>query len=743
MISMPTLYLMSIVIAFGVLLFVMTFMSEKANGAFMLLMFSLVVATFGYYRLSIAKTVEEAILAKQLTYFDGTLVSFVMLLCIMRICNLKIPKWLPFCGILYSGIIFALAMTIGRNDLFYRDISITFENGLTIFHKQNGPLHLPFTIGLMVNMALVVVVVVYSFFKRNEVSYIHSILMGLLVLATSMTYFLERAFHAQMEYLPFAYNVSEICLAILILRIDKYEISNDILSAIERLGEHGYVVLDNKKRYVGHDETSIFFFPELKRAEIDRYITEPFLQSEFIALLDELDNGISNPRYYEREGRILKCSARHFSYGFITEKEGYLIEILDDTDNQNIVKVLNKYNDDLKAAVAAAEVANEAKSNFLSKMSHEIRTPINAINGMTEMILRESKQKEVLEYANDVKSSSNMLLALVNDVLDFSKIEAGKMELNIVKYCLSNVTHDVEIMMSSRAQDKGLTFNVNIDPNTPCNLIGDDMRIKQILVNLLSNAVKYTDKGTVTFSVGFERISDDEIQLIAFVKDTGRGIKPESLPVLFDSFKRLDEMKNVGIEGTGLGLSITKQFVELMKGEVSVTSTYGEGSEFIVKIPQRTDGSATFGDYEEKQSVSVKAVEEQFTLPGFEVLVVDDTKMNLKVFSALLKKTEIQVDTASSGAEAIEKCHAKKYHMIFMDHMMPEMDGIECFDFLRSDEENLNRNTPVIMLTANAIAGMREMYLSHGFTDYIAKPFQIAELTRVILEHKPADFVMQ
>lgn len=702
----------------------------------MMLLFSLVVATFGYYRLSISQTLEEAILSRRLTFFDGTLASFVMLLCIMRICNLRIPKWFSSLGILYSGIVFGLANTMGVSDIFYYDISISFENGMTVFHKQNGPAHMVFTAGLLVNMTLVIAVVIYSFFRRNEVSYIHSIIMGVLVLATALTYFLERAFHSPIEYLPFAYNISEIFLAMLILRIDKYEISNDILSAIERLGEHGYIVLDNKKQYVGRDETSIRFFPELKKVEIDRPVTEPFLRSEFLALAEELDEDKMESRYYEREGRILKCSARHFSYGFIREKVGYVIEILDDTEYQNHVKVLNKYNANLEEAVEAAKVANEAKSNFLSKMSHEIRTPINAINGMTEMILRESNQKEVLDYANDVKSSSNMLLALVNDVLDFSKIEAGKMELNIVNYRLNNVIHDVDIMLRSRAEGKGLAFVMKVDLSTPCDLVGDDMRIKQVLVNIVSNAVKYTDKGKVSISVGHERISDDEINLIVSVADTGRGIKKESLPVLFDSFKRLDEDNNVGIEGTGLGLSITKQFVELMGGTVDVTSTYGEGSEFVVKIPQRIVGIATLGDYENKQTIITKQYDEQFLLPGFKILVVDDTKMNLKVFSSLLKKTQIEVDTASSGAEAIEKCHNNEYNMIFMDHMMPEMDGIQCYEALLKDDANLNKKVPVVMLTANAISGMREMYLEHGFADYIAKPFQMAELTRVILEHK-------
>lgn len=736
MISVPTMYLISFAVSFLVLVFVMTFMSEKANGTFMLLLFALVAATFGYYRISISQTVEEAILARRLTFFDGTLTSFLMLLCIMRICGLKIPKWFSTLGILYSGIVFALTNTMGTSDLFYSDISISVENGVTWFHKQNGPAHSVLTIGLIVNMILVIAVVAYSFFKRNEVSYIHSIIMGLLVMVTALTYFLERAFHSQMEYLPFAYNVAELCLAVLILRIDKYEISNDILSAIERLGEHGYIVLDNKMKYVGRDETSIYFFPELKKAEIDRSITEPFLKAEFIELAKELDENKMEPRYYEREGRILKCSARHFSYGFLHNCTGYLIEILDDTENQNHVKVLNKYNTDLEAAVEAAKVANEAKSDFLSNMSHEIRTPINAINGLTEMILRESNQLEVLEYAHDVKSSSNMLLALVNDVLDFSKIEAGKMELNIINYSLKNVIHDVDIMMRARAEAKGLVFELKKDLSTPCNLDGDEFRIKQVLVNLVSNAVKYTDKGSVTISVSHNKINDDEIELVVSVKDTGRGIKEESLPYLFDSFKRLDEVKNVGIEGTGLGLSITKQLIGLMGGSIDVISVYTEGSEFIVKIPQRVIDSTTLGDLENKQEEVVKKYTEQFILPGFKVLVVDDTPMNLKVFSALFKKTQMDIDTASSGAEAIEKCHNKEYDMIFMDHMMPEMDGIQCYDELLKDDANLNKNVPVIMLTANAVAGTREKYLEHGFADYVAKPFRMEEVIQVIMEHK-------
>ncbi len=739
MASIGTLYLISLIIAFSVLAFALTFMTNKENGSFLVLLFVIVVVVFGYYKLSTAQTLEEAIAAKQITYFDGTFTSFIMLTVIMRICKMKVPKWFVLFSILYSGLVFALPLSIGKSDLYFKNPHIEFINGVTVLQKENGPGHAVFTIGLAFYMLMIAAVIIRTFFMRYAVSYIHSIIMGALVLIDIATYFLERAFHLNVELLPFAYILTEIFLIIIMVRTDRYEISNDILSAIERLGEHGYVVFDNKLRFIGRDETAKHFFPELMKLEIDRPVKDLFVQNEFVALAKELDSGNMTPRYYYREDRVLKCTAQKYTYGYILKREGYLIEVLDDTEQQQHIEVLNKYNDDLKEAVAAAEVANAAKSNFLSKMSHEIRTPINAINGMTEMILREAQQKEVLEYANDVKSSSNMLLALVNDVLDFSKIEAGKMELNVVNYLLKNIIHDVDIMMRAKATDKGLAFDVVVDSNVPRELRGDDMRIKQILVNLVSNAVKYTNAGRVEFKISSEPLENGMANVIFAVKDTGRGIKEENIATLFDSFKRFDEVENVGIEGTGLGLSITKQFVEMMNGTITVESKYGEGSVFIVRIPQPVVDAQPIQMYEDTSAHAVAKSSTDLLLPGLKILVVDDTKMNLKVFASLLKKTQIEVDTAASGAEAITKCHENKYHMIFMDHMMPEMDGIECFDHLKNDEANLNKGVPTIMLTANAISGMREMYLEHGFTAYIAKPFQMAELTEVILNNAPAE----
>ncbi len=739
MIGGVSAYIISLIIAFAVLIFAMTFLSSKENGPFLVLIFIITIVVLGYYKLTTAKTLEEAILAKQFTYIDGTLTSFIMLSCIMRLCKFKMPKWFTLFSMCYSILLLLLALTYNKSTLFAYDCSISIENGVTVLHKTNGPLHILFTIGIAFYMALILIVVIKAMTLKSEISFIHSTLMGSLVIIDVAVYFLERLFHINIELLPFAYNLTEIVLIIIIVRIDHYEISRDILSSLQRTGEHGYVVFDANKKFVGKDDTAVLFFPELHKLEIDRTVKEPFVLEEFIGLANDFDNNKAAPRFYERLGKKLKCTVSSFSYGYFLKNEGYLIEILDDTEQQEHIETLNKINEDLKVAVEDAKRANEEKSKFFSNMSHEIRTPINAINGMTEMILRESNQPSIIEYAGDVKSSSNMLLALVNDVLDFSKMEAGKMELNVGDYKLIDVIHAVDVLIHTRASDKGLSFDVEIDPQIPATLCGDEMRIKQIMLNLLSNAVKYTDKGSIHTKIGFEKIDAGKILLKISVEDTGRGIKPESIGVVFDSYRRIDENKNSGIEGTGLGMTITKQFVDLMNGRIWVESVYGSGSTFFVEIPQFVSESGTFGNYSERKEEKVKPADvSDIVFPGLKILLVDDTKMNRKVFAALLKNTQIEIDLAASGEEAIEMCHNNRYHMIFMDHMMPVMDGIECFEAMCADEKNLNRGVPVIMLTANALAGMREMYIRKGFSDYVAKPFQFNELVEMINKHKPS-----
>ena len=383
-----------------------------------------------------------------------------------------------------------------------------------------------------------------------------------------------------------------------------------------------------------------------------------------------------------------------------------------------------------------AVAASESKAKFLANMSHEIRTPINVVLGMNEMILRENKEPAIDEYAHSIRNASKMLLSLINDVLDFSKIEAGKLEIVITDYSTKTLINDVLLGADIRAKQKQLQVVSNIDTSMPTMLRGDEIRIKQVLNNLLSNAVKYTEKGNVTFSAKGIR-KEDGFYLHFAVEDTGIGIRQEDMDKLFGSFERLELSKNRYIQGTGLGLNISKQLVESMGGTIDVKSEYGLGSCFTVMIPQQIVDDTPMNEKTENVPMSEAATEERkhFYAPDAKVLAVDDNKMNLKVIQALVKKTAIQLDLANGGKECLQMTKTKKYDLILMDHMMPEPDGIQTLHMLREDKSNINCDTKVIVLTANAIEGMREEYLKEGFEDYLSKPVEVDKLESVLARY--------
>ena len=391
-----------------------------------------------------------------------------------------------------------------------------------------------------------------------------------------------------------------------------------------------------------------------------------------------------------------------------------------------------------------AILANQAKATFLANMSHEIRTPINAVLGMDEMILRESREENIISYAKDIQSSGKTLLSLINDILDFSKIESGKMEIIPIEYDLSSLLNDCYSMIAPRAEAKNLDFRIENSPLAPRRLLGDEIRIRQIILNLLTNAVKYTPKGSVVLSINGKKLENDNYLLQISVTDTGIGISEENLSKLFQSFQRIDEQKNRHIEGTGLGLTITKQLIDLMNGTISVESEYGTGSVFRVELPQISVCKETLGDFSTKYARTITQADsyhESFHAPQARILVVDDVPMNLKVIKSLLKDTQVQVDTAESGEQCLAMVKEHVYHIIFMDHMMPGMDGIETLYNMQQLSESKNADTPVIMLTANAIAGAKEEYLNTGFVDYLAKPVDEKKLEEMIIKYLPDELI--
>ena len=395
----------------------------------------------------------------------------------------------------------------------------------------------------------------------------------------------------------------------------------------------------------------------------------------------------------------------------------------------------------LRLEKQAADEASEAKSRFLADMSHEIRTPINAIIGMNEMILREAENKDILGYSQNIKQSGHNLLQLINGILDFSKIEDGKMDIVPVRYSVSSQIAYLINSISDRANSKKLEFNVSVDKNIPSELFGDDTRINQVIINLLTNAVKYTEKGSVDFMIKERERKEGKILLYFEVKDTGIGIKETDMEKLFESFERLDVVRNRNIEGTGLGMTITVKLLELMDSELKVKSVYGEGSTFSFELWQKIENEEPLGDYKEAiaKTQEIEVYKESFRAPSARILVVDDTKMNLLVVENLLKKIGIKIDTAFNGPDAIELAKNNAYDVIFMDQRMPGMDGTEAMQEIKNLENRLNENTPVICLTADVVRGAKDRYLQMGFNDYLTKPINSAELEKMLIRYLPAD----
>ena len=421
------------------------------------------------------------------------------------------------------------------------------------------------------------------------------------------------------------------------------------------------------------------------------------------------------------------------------QKQDLFIERVAHEDEKSLDDLLQLVEMKCEEATAAAE----AKSSFLANMSHEIRTPINAVLGMNEMILREAQDAEIRGYAQNIQSAGTALLSLINDILDISKIESGKMELMPEKYQLGGLLYDILLVVQPRVENKGLQLVLDIDEDIPNELYGDEVRIRQIITNILTNAVKYTEKGSVTLRVKMEKKDARHIVLQVAVKDTGIGIK-ESKEVLFASFQRGGDLRAHHIEGTGLGLSITQQLLEMMGSDLEMESVYGKGSIFSFELVQTVVSEEPMGnlnDLYQKRLSQEQKYHESFQAPDAHVLVVDDNVMNQKVVKSLLKQTLVQIDTAEDGAGCLEKCARNHYDLILMDHLMPNMDGVAAFHRLRKDKKGMNYRTPVIILTANAVAGMKQQYLEEGFNGFLSKPVQAQLLEETLKRYLPEELV--
>ena len=414
---------------------------------------------------------------------------------------------------------------------------------------------------------------------------------------------------------------------------------------------------------------------------------------------------------------------------------GYIVAVTDLSERY-------EYTTKLEQAIKEAESANQAKTTFLANMSHEIRTPMNAVIGFAELVLKKEISKEVREYVEGIRLASRNLLAIINDILDITKIESGKMEIIPAKYYIADLLDDVSLIIFQQAKKKGLDFVMKTDEQVPTQLYGDKVRLRGVLINILNNAVKYTKEGTVSFEVKVLPQTADTVLLSFIISDTGIGIRPEDQKVLFQSFSRFDQKLHYGVEGSGLGLAIANGYITLMGGKIIVDSVYGKGSVFTVNVEQKIIDATPL-----KRQFTIDRTKEdapepcQLTIHDTRVLVVDDNHINLLVIKGLMESYGLSVDTAPGGAEAIERCRETHYQLVFMDQMMPEMNGIEAMQRIREIDPYYatGGEGKIIVLTADAIRGARETLLKKGFDEYLGKPMNLRQLERLLVLYLPSD----
>ena len=739
------IYYFPVIYCFFLIVRERSFIKRISNFDFFFLLVCTLISCIGNVWIISSKTLEEAFLSQRLAYIGTVFLMYFTFILITTTCRIQLPRIiLAALGVLSIFSICA-TLTIGKNQMFYKEANLIIENGYSHLVKVYGPLHHVYTATVFFYMIGSLAVAIYSLFRPALISRARAFTFAMCETVCVLIYFIERGFGVKVELLSFAFVIAVTIYGVSIKKMYLYDANRVANDYRESSKDYAVILFDEKKRYVGSNAAAVEMFPNIDNYYVEQYIADKYEEkSYFDKILNNFDTYINNEKVgeeslhsiLEKNGKIFIVSVRKLINETVKGDRGYIVEFVDDTRNQEYIRTINQMNLELEGAVEEAKAANSAKSQFLANMSHEIRTPINAVLGLNSIILRDTKEDSIREYAADVENSGKSLLALINDILDFSKIEAGRMDIVPVEYNLDSLIMDCQNMMYGKVVDKGLEFELQCDEAIPSVLLGDEVRIRQIIINLLSNAVKYTPAGKVTLSVSCKSNDDKSVIVMFSVSDTGIGISDEDQKHLFESFKRFDEKKNRNIEGTGLGLALVNQLTSLMDGEVSVSSESGKGSTFSVSIPQIIVSNKPIGkiSFDYKKKTQVDAMDDMSDVTG-KILVVDDVFVNLKVITKLLSKTKLTVDTANSGANAIKMTEMSKYDVIFLDHMMPEMDGIETFYNIRNNETNPNIDTPVIMLTANAIEGIKEEYIDEGFDDYLSKPVSYQALRDMICKY--------
>ncbi len=718
---------------FGICLtFVALLLLLNGNGAreqklLIFIMCGSLVQNIGYLLELTAPTVEAAVAAVTVENVGSAFVPLCYCWFTYTYCYARPPKMLlrvlGLCNFLVLPTVF-----FNWNGLFYQDFQwLSTVDGFHYISITYGPLYILFMITrIVIPYALSIHTLLRAARLRadQQVSRQYWTILGISSLPVVMLVAYVFKLTAVFDLTPVTLAIAMAMVVIVVWSRRNYDFRHLAAEKVlESLGD-GVIALDDHDRLISYNRAAANIFTSLPAHK----------PGENIRAVEDFREEMLNeniPWSFSINGQHYECHSKHI-VDEAGREQGCVILVLDMTD-------IKAYINEIKRVRQQAEKANVAKSEFLANMSHEIRTPMNAIIGLNDIIMEECADPQIYTHAKDVQSAAKNLLAIINDILDLSKVEAGKMELVYTDYHLKTVVDEVVGMMDMAASKRGLILKYECDGALPCRYNGDEGRIKQILINILNNAIKFTKEGYVrVYVTGQGGAKEDEERLTFRVEDTGCGIRPEDLEKIFEDFRQVDAKRNRSVEGTGLGLAIVKHLVELMGGSIQVESVYGEGTAVTITIPQRIVDRRSIEEVPETPQAELERAE-LFAAPDMRVLVVDDNVINRKVARGFLKSYAFDLTEAESGPEAIELVRKNRYDIIFMDHMMPMMDGIEAAEIIRRDCGENGAAPVMIALTANAMEGMREKFLDCGFQDFIAKPLDRKELGQLLSRWIPEE----
>ncbi len=711
----------------GCIFFVIIMMKQRESALSKLMLCIGFLGAFqnaGYLLELVSQDIGEAMVAVRMEYLGGAFITTFLFVFVARYCGYNVPRKLEALMFGLDGFALLCIWDYEHNNLYYKTVSFVPDAPIPHLVLERGPFYYIFLIQLIIQLVGCFLFTIQANRRSNKGRMKLNVLtLGICCVfpIIGLVFSLGRVIDG-FDVVPGFEALGILGFGIVVVFYHVFDLSISAHEEVIRSMDEAVVILDADGGFIEANDKAEELFQVRSCCKKGDRVSDKSLKEVFA---DKNNFEYSNGNH-SFEVHVNKIWNKRIV-------AGYAIVFMDVTENRKQLQQMHT----LKAN---AEKANLAKSEFLARMSHEIRTPINAVLGMNEMVLRESKETDIKKYSMDIKSSAQTLLGIINDILDFSKIESGKLEIIPAEYELNSMLNDLFNMFSLRSQEKGLKFDVIVDPKLPSKLYGDDIRIRQVLSNFLSNAVKYTEKGTVTLALS-GRTEGQYVVLHFTVKDTGSGIKQENMSKLFLAFERFDEEKNRNIEGTGLGMNISSQLLKLMGADLKVESIYEKGSSFSFDLRQRIIDEEPIGSFQERAQKAARehVYHASFTAPEGEILLVDDNRVNRKVFCGLLKQTKVKIKDVGSGKECLEEVAKRHYDMIFLDHMMPEMDGMETMNRMKNMPDNQCADTPVVMLTANAIVGAREHYLTAGFDDFLAKPIVQEKLEKIMVQWMPPE----